>query len=70
METELSRRLSTGAEGKCSFQQNYDKIMNGSEDEKLREIKARLEDELLKAIDEVALLKEGKITDDKKLKLM
>ncbi|KAM0905496.1 hypothetical protein ACQ4PT_017363 [Festuca glaucescens] len=49
---------------------NYDKIVNGSEEEKLREIKTKLENELMKANDEVAMLKEGKIADDRKMKVM
>nr|XP_051220991.1 uncharacterized protein LOC127339151 [Lolium perenne] len=52
------------------MQANYDKIMKCSEEEKLREIKTKLENELMKANDEVAMLKEGKIADDRKMKLM
>ncbi|KAM0914984.1 hypothetical protein ACQ4PT_011141 [Festuca glaucescens] len=52
------------------MQANYDKIMNGSEEEKLREIRTKLENELMKANDKVAMLKEGKIADDRKMKLM
>jgi hypothetical protein len=52
------------------MQANYDKIMNGSDEEKLRENKTKLENELMKAHDEVAKLKEGKIADDRKMKLM
>ncbi|KAK1692381.1 hypothetical protein QYE76_009078 [Lolium multiflorum] len=52
------------------MQANYDKIMNGSDEEKLRENKTKLENELMKARDEVAKLKEGKIADDRKMKLI
>jgi hypothetical protein len=48
------------------MQQNYDNIVNGSEEKKLRDIKAHLENELMKASDEVSMLKEGKIAGDKK----
>ncbi|KAM0826820.1 hypothetical protein ACQ4PT_068633 [Festuca glaucescens] len=52
------------------MQANYDKIVNGSEEEKLREIMTKLENEPMKANDEVAMLKEGKIADDRKMKVM